>query len=60
MWFLASARQVRGEDKRLALIKYEDAVPKHDLTRFDVLLYIELATLTKVVRAIWLLVDWSF
>ena len=53
MWFLASARQVRGDDKRLAPIKYEDAVPKHDLTRFDVSLYIELATVTKVVRANW-------
>ena len=53
--FAHCARQDRRDDKRLAPMKYEDAVPKHDLTRFEVSLYIELAAIRKVVRAIRLL-----
>ena len=51
IFFAHSARQDRRDGRRLAPKKYEDAVPKHDLTRFEVSLYIELAALRKVVRA---------
>ena len=52
--FAHCATQDCRDDKRLAPMKYEDAVPKHDLTRFEVSLYIELGALRKVLRATWL------